>query len=233
MGLGTVLGLGMVLYVVGFSIVDEYRLRTFDAPDREPVTRPPVSTPETREAEQLAADRIRLMKERKLTLLLLTDYRFTDRITRKDMADPESIRKKLDEMLQEMLRHLELPPVFTVAVIPDRDGAIAPDRGAECNFPQHRINFFLRGSETPETLTAMLCHECAHYFSYHHGMYEYKRFLLNEWNTDTVACLMGFSKYMLASDHGHYLKTEQLRAVRWTLLQERKALSAAQAGQAS
>ena len=98
MDLPHILGLAMVLYFVVFSIVDEHRIRTLDDPDREPVTAPPASTPQTRKAEELARNRMDLMKKRKLGHLLLADYRFSSRLTRKDMTSPDSIRKKLDEM---------------------------------------------------------------------------------------------------------------------------------------
>ena len=231
MDLPHILGLAMVLYFVVFSIVDEHRIRTLDDPDREPVTAPPASTPQTRKAEELARNRMDLMKKRKLGHLLLADYRLSSRLTRKDMTSPDSIRKKLDEMFQEMLRYLNLPPTFTVEVVPDEDRTIAPDRDAECNFALHKIRFFLRSCFTPEQLTNMLCHECAHYFCYHYNMYEFKRFRLNELYTDTVACLMGFSKYMIIPDPICYLKPEQMRAVRWTLLQERGTVPAGQAGE--
>ena len=233
MDLWHILGLAMVLYFVVFSIVDSRRLRNADAPETEPVTAPPASTPVTRRAESLARDLIGRMKERDLGRLLLSDYRFTARITRQDMSGPEEIRNRLNGMLQEMIRYLGLPPGYTVEVIPDESMALAPDRAAECDFARRRINFYLRRSQEPEFLTLLLCHECAHYFCFHHGMYDYRHKQLNEWNTDTVACLMGFSKYMLACSSGHYLKPAQFAAVRWTLLQERKALSGGQASPAA
>ena len=220
-----ILGLAMVLYFVVFSIVDHFHPQSCDDPDREPVTAPPPSTPPVRRAEYLTRKRIELMKKRNLGHLLLTDYRFTDKLTEKDMTSPENIREKLNAMLREMMVYLNLPPTYTVDVIPDEDWSLAPDRGAECAFACKKINFFLRSQYTPEQLVSMLVHECAHYVCHFYGMYEYKVFMVNEWNTDIVACLMGFSKYMLIPNPVTYLKTEQLKMVRWMILQERKALS--------
>ena len=236
MDLYHIFGLAMILYVVGFSIADHFHPLTdhdprhLDNPDWEPVTASPAPTPPVRRAENLTRNRIDLMKRRKLDPLFLKDYHFTSRLTDKDMSTPESVRQKLDDMLQEMLRYLHLPATFSVEVIPDEDMTIAPDRAAECNFHDFRIKFFLRKSHTPEQLISWLCHECAHYFCYYHNMYEYKVFMLNEWYTDIVACLMGFSKYLLCPEIANYLTYEQLREVRWLLLQERSSLSAGQPG---
>lgn len=231
MDLWHILGLAMILYVIVFSIVDSYRHRTADAPGREPVTGPLASTPQTRKAESLTRDRIELMKKLNLTHLLLNDYRFTQRITSKDMDSPEKIQTKLDEMLQEMCRYLDLPPVFSVEITPDEDMSISPDRGAECCFARRKINMFLRSYYTPDHYMIMLCHECAHYFCNYYHMDETRDFMLNEMYTDIVTCLTGFSKYMLFPDCRHYLTYEQLEAVRWTLLQERKSLSAGRTAQ--
>ena len=222
MDLGYILGVAMILLIAGSSVQDRRRFRTFDEPGREPVARPPASTPQTRKAEELARNRIARIRERGLGTLLLDDFRFSARITPKEMGSPEAVRNSLNGMLQEMLRHLRLPGPFTVEVIPDEAMSVAPKRGAECDIAHRRINVYFRSWYKPEQLTAMLCHECAHYFCYHYGMYEFDDFMLNEWYTDTVACLTGFSKYMLFAAGTGYLEHEQMEAVRWTLLQERK-----------
>ena len=226
MELRYILGLGMILYFVVSSIVDNHRTRTAVESDEELVKEPPPSTPQTRKAEELARDRISVMEKRKLDRFLLKDYRFTQWIGKEDMRSPESMRNKLNAMLQEMIRYLELPTGYTVEVIPDEDMTIAPDRSAECDYVHRRINFYPRSSHTPEQLGTLLCHECAHYFCFYHNMHDARHVRLNELNTDTVACLMGFSRYMLIPGSMNYLKPDQVKAVRWTLLQERKALAA-------
>ena len=229
MDLEHILGTVMILWVVISCIGDKRKCRTFDNPETEPVKSPPPSDHRTRRAGMLARKRIELMKERKLGHLLMTDFRFSDRITQEDMASPESIREKLNLMLHEMMRHLKLPPVYTVEVIPDEDRSIAPDRTAECSYRDRQIRFFLRRVLTPEQLTTLLCHECAHYFCLYYRMYEYKLTMLNEHYTDVTACLMGFSKYMLIPGSLNYLSPAEMKAVRWTLLEERKAQSGSDA----
>ena len=228
MDLEHILGLAMVLYFVIFSIVDRKNDLPVDDPAREPVPAPPVSTPQTRKADALTRNRIDRIRNRGLGHLLMADYRFSVTLSQQDMGCPGDIRQKLNEMLQEMLLYLNLPAVYTVEVIPDEDKTVAPDRAAECDFSHRRINFFLRSQYGADQLTAMLCHECAHYFCFYHGMHQNRFFMLNEWNTDIVACLIGFSKYMFIPNTVNYLTLEQLKAVRWTLLQERKALAAGQ-----
>ena len=189
-------------------------------PERKAVKLPAPAA--ERPPEELAAMRIALMKRRKLDHLLMSDYVFKTRITDRDKRDHAVLREKLNLMLHEMFRYLDLPPVYTVEIIPDEDMSIAPDRAAECVFGERVINFYLRSWYTPDQLTAMLCHECAHYFCLHYNMYVNSDTMLNEHFTDITACLMGFSRYMIIPAEVNYLSCGQLTAVRRVLMQERQ-----------
>lgn len=225
MDLREIIGLSLIVWMIADSVSSRIKARKTGPPEnRLPESAEAVSTPAVtaaRPPEKLAAMRIALMKRRKLDHLLMSDYVFKTRITDRDKRDHAVLREKLNLMLHEMFRYLDLPPVYTVEIIPDEDMSIAPDLAAECVFGERVINFYLRSWYTPDQLTAMLCHECAHYFCLHYNMYVNSDTLLNEHFTDITACLMGFSRYMIIPAQVNYLSFSQLTAVRRVLMKER------------
>jgi len=172
---------------------------------------------ECRQAADLAAAMQRKMEALGLGNYLLNDFRFTEQLTPADLKSEALLQQKMTCMMRELHAYLRLHPGYTLRVRFDRDHSM--DRAGQFDCVNRRIDIFPRGSYSAEYLVTVLAHETAHCFMYQYGLNDPDRDL-NERCTDTVACLMGLSSYMVAGGNG-YLKHGQFVAVRNSLLNYR------------
>lgn len=171
------------------------------------------SPEECRQAEEWAAVVRENMEQKGLAEYLMKDYQYTELLTPEDLNNEQLLQAKMTRMMRDLHRYLHLAPGCTLRVRFDRDHSMA--RAGQINYARRIIDIFPRNEYTAETLMAVLAHETAHYFLYQNGIGD-PDIGLNERYTDTAACLIGLSSYMLEGNVG-YLKKRQFIAVRNSL----------------
>ncbi len=162
--------------------------------------------------------------------LMVRDFNFRTVLSPEACRNPADLQKQMQSMLSEMLPHLHLIPDIRLVVTADR--SLFPENAAGCyasggSGKEIRVLFSSDPAQRkPAVLTGVLCHECAHFFMYSYAMNlpDPKE---NEGLTDTMACLLGFRRYMLQSRtdmNAPYLNHEELREVQKCLLAARPGL---------
>ena len=164
---------------------------------------------ECRQAGDWAGVMEERMEKKGLANYMMKDFQFKERPSLEEMKSEKLLEIKMTRMMNDLHQYLHLCPGYTLHVQFDREKKM--DRAGQIDYVKRRIDIFPRDDYTAETLMAILAHETAHYFMYQNGLDESDRDL-NERYTDTVACLMGLSSYMVAGNVG-YLKKGQFVAV--------------------
>ena len=196
---------------------------------REPAEMPPENLPPEETEATLAArtwamNRMEAMEKKGLGEYITQDYCFKNDITQKDLQSLKTIENKMNLMLTEMEQYLKLPKTYHVQVVDNSRSQASVTASGTCDFMHYTINIFYNAFP-PDMLRTILCHECAHYFTHYYGL-EINADYLNERYTDTVAILMGFGRYTLATKgNPGYLSYDQLREVRCTQLKKRKEMA--------
>ena len=182
------------------------------------------SPEECRQAEDLAVSMRNKMEAKGLKKYILNDFRFSEQLMPEDLKSETILQQKMTRMMRELHAYLHLAPGYQLSVRFDRDNSM--DRSGQCDYGNRRIDIFPRSHYTADTLIAILAHESAHYFMYQYGLTDPDKDL-NERCTDTVACLMGLSAYMVNGSIG-YLKHGQFVAIRNNLLAYRNTRASSQ-----
>ena len=167
-----------------------------------------------KQAENYATAMLDRMEAKKLTEYLMKEFQYKEQLLPEEMKSEMLLQRKMTRMMQDLHQHLHLAAGYTLRVRFDRNRTM--DRAGQIDFVNRVISIFPRSEYTAETLMAVLAHETAHYFMYQYGIGSFDD-ALNEQYTDTIACLMGLSSYMVDGNVG-YLKRCQFAAVRNSLL---------------
>lgn len=153
-----------------------------------------------------------LLKSKGVETLMLRDFTFSHHLTRKDIRS-ENLVPRLTAMAKEVTDALSLPQLkeVTVTVIPRDNTEVRYFGTYESSY--RRINFFIKPDCFPEQLEAALCHECTHYFMDTLSMDDWSDRQRNEYRTDVMSCLVGFSRIMI---RGYTVMTHaRYRVVTW------------------
>ena len=139
-----------------------------------------------------------MLEKRGLQRFLMRDFTTSTFLSYGDFADRDITQKKLQDLLLDILRFLELPDVVALVIeYVSASGTQTSQAGSYSRTHYLRtITLKLRDFYGPNNAVAILCHECTHYFM------EYNRLNwndtdLNEQRTDIVANLIGFNRIMM------------------------------------
>ena len=147
-----------------------------------------------------------------LSQLMLRDFRFSRRLTRRDIRRAD-LAQRLTVMAREVTDSLSLPPLNEVVVNMLPKGSAAPKSFGTYESAQRRVTFYLKPDTFPEPIEAALCHECTHYFMDLRRLDDWRNRQTNECRTDVMACLVGFSRIMV---RGYMVMTHaRYRVVTW------------------
>lgn len=191
----------------------------------------PTREPDKARAHALAVYGAEQLSRKGLADTMLRDYRFTTRVGSLDNASLPLLEQQLQSALMEMLTHLHLLPNIRLLVTDDPAKLSGPGRLGEYvhDYAKKEIRILVQKGYSAEVLLAGLCHECAHYFMFSHGLNESDPDY-NEGLTDTMACLIGFGQTMLKEKSNRplpYLNDAELQIVYQYLLEKRKELAEA------
>lgn len=162
--------------------------------------------------DELCAKSFALLHRSGLDSLMLKDFSFSRHLTKKDVKSP-NLRQKLTSMTREITDWLGLPPLkeVTVTLLP-KDSNYAKHFGTY-ESAYRRINFYLKEDTFPEQIEAAICHECTHYFMELRLLDDWSDRQKNEYMTDVISCLVGFSKIMI---RGYMVMTHaRYRVIMW------------------
>ena len=209
---------------IPYAIYSNHKEKKAMKPGGEPVEKPPEESEATLMARAWAWDRMEKMEKQGLGEYIARDYYFKNEITQRDLRSLKAIEKKLNLILVEMEQYLKLPQTYHVHVVNNSHNQASVNSSGNCDYEHYTINVFYKAFQ-PNTLKTIISHECAHYFTYYNGLSVSDEYM-NERYTDTVAMLMGFGKYLLATKgNPGYLHYDQLREVRWAQLKKRKEMA--------
>ena len=203
----------MLSFIILVVILNLIRFTWGCHKDKKAAGKTQSSPEECRQAESWAVIIQKKMEVHGLGDYLYKDFRFKEQLTSKDLKSETLLQKKMSLMMQDLHAYLHLAPGYMLHVKFDRNNSM--DRSGQCDYARQRIDIFPRSHYSADTLMAILAHETAHYFMYQYGL-SFPDSELNERCTDTVACLMGLSSYMINGNIG-YLKKGQFIAVRKNL----------------
>ena len=138
-----------------------------------------------------------LMEKRGLERFLMRDYVPGVKIRRSDLKNPETARKKLHELLCDILKFLELPASVRLRIDYGNDSEAGKSQAGSYsrNAFDREIAVKIQPFYGPANVLAIMCHEAAHYFMEYNRL-NWNDTYLNEQRTDIVANLTGFSKIM-------------------------------------
>ena len=137
------------------------------------------------------------MEKRGLERFLMRDYVPGVKIRRRDLKNPETARKKLHELLCDILKFLELPASVRLRIDYGNDSEAGKSQAGSYsrNAFDREITVKIQPFYGPANVLAIMCHEAAHYFMEYNRL-NWNDTYLNEQRTDIVANLTGFSKIM-------------------------------------
>ncbi|MBQ7217005.1 MAG: hypothetical protein IJS39_13595 [Synergistaceae bacterium] len=138
-----------------------------------------------------------MLEKRGFERFLMRDFTTSTFLSYGDFADRDITRRKLQALLLDILRFLELPDVIALVIeYVAYSGTQTSQAGTYSRTPHLRtITLKIRDYYGPNNAVAILCHECTHYFM------EYNRLNwndtdLNEQRTDIAANMIGFNRIM-------------------------------------
>ena len=139
-----------------------------------------------------------MLEKRGLQRFLMRDFTTSTFLSYGDFDDRNITHKKLQGLLLDILRFLELPDVVALVIEYVSDsGTNKTQVGSYSRESQVRtITVKIMDYYGPNNAVAILCHECTHYFMEYNRL-NWKDTDLNEQRTDIVANLIGFNRIMI------------------------------------
>lgn len=127
--------------------------------------------------------------------LLLTDFNSQYSFTYADFGSRENICNKLNLIMNDIFRYLNLPPLVKLEVIHDYNDNDKNMGFFTTSSTKKTITIKIGRYYGPSNIIAVLCHECTHYFMEYYG-FNCCDEEINERRTDVFSNLIGFSKLM-------------------------------------
>lgn len=133
-----------------------------------------------------------------LEYFLMSDFSSTTYFSYGDYGSREKTYQKLNLMMLEILKYLELFLDVGLNIVYD-DGEVVRsiDQAGQYSstLQQKTITVKIKNVYGPNNIVAIICHECTHCFMEYHGL-NWNDTDLNERRTDVMANLIGFSRIM-------------------------------------
>ena len=163
-------------------------------------------------AQSLAQECAELLKKRGMERLMLQDFEFQNRVSKKEIQDLQALQRKLQDMSAELAEYLHLAPI-SIDVMKGSDDKNAPSAAGDYVSGGRKIDFYVRDYYVEDQLKAILCHEFTHYFMDSNRFDDWSDRALNERRTDVMSSMIGFSKIMI---EGYYVITKaKYRVFTW------------------